>query len=100
MDASSPVLREIATESEAPPRVAPNRKAWKGAEILIEYLIKEKVPSLSGVCGHGNIGFLAAAAAAASRIKTISVHHEQAAGYMPDPYYKARHEPVATYTSC
>src|SRR6266581_2324397 len=100
MDASSPVLREIATESEAPPRVAPKRKAWKGAEILVEYLIKEKVPYLFGVCGHGNIGFLDAAADAASRIKTISVHHEQAAGYMADAYYKVRHEPVATITSC
>ena len=39
MDASSPVLRKIATESETPPRVAPKRKAWKGAEILVEYLI-------------------------------------------------------------
>src|SRR5207253_1906243 len=59
-----------------------------------------KVPYLFGVCGHGNIGFLDAAADAASRIKTISVHHEQAAGYMADAYYKVRHEPVATYTSC
>jgi glyoxylate carboligase len=99
MDASSPVLKEIATVSETP-RVAPKRKAWKGAEILIEYLIKEKVPYLFGVCGHGNIGFLDAAAEAAARIKTISVHHEQAAGYMADAYYKIRHEPVATYTSC
>src|SRR6266853_1122947 len=100
MDVSSPVLKQIATESDAPPRVAPKRKAWKGAEILVEYLIKEKVPYLFGVCGHGNIGFLDAAADAASRIKTISVHHEQAAGYMADAYYKVRHEPVATYTSC
>src|SRR3989337_1152841 len=99
MDASSPVLRKIAAESEAP-RVAPKPKAWKGAEILIEYLIKEKVPYLFGVCGHGNIGFLDAAASAADRIKTISVHHEQAAGYMADADYKVRHEPVATYTSC
>ena len=100
MDVSSPVIRKIATESEAPPRAAPKRKAWKGAEILVEYLIKEKVPYLFGVCGHGNIGFLDAAADSASRIKTISVHHEQAAGYMADAYYKVRHEPVATYTSC
>ncbi|HYU70468.1 MAG TPA: thiamine pyrophosphate-binding protein [Burkholderiales bacterium] len=100
MDVSSPVLKQVATENEAPPRVAPKRKTWKGAEILVEYLIKEKVPYLFGVCGHGNIGFLDAAADAASRIKTISVHHEQAAGYMADAYYKVRHEPVATITSC
>jgi acetolactate synthase-1/2/3 large subunit len=76
------------------------RKTWKGAEIMVEYLIKEKVPYLFGVCGHGNIGFLDAAANAADRIKTISVHHEQAAGYMADAYYKVKHQPVATYTSC
>ena len=78
----------------------PARKTLKGAEIIVEYLIKEKVPYLFGVCGHGNIGLLDAACSAADRIKTISVHHEQAAGYMADAYYKVRHEPVATYTSC
>ena len=76
------------------------RKTMKGAEIMVDYLIKEKVPYLFGVCGHGNIGFLDAAANAADRIKTISVHHEQAAGYMADAYYKVKHQPVATYTSC
>jgi len=75
-------------------------RTMKGADIIVEYLIKEKVPYLFGVCGHGNIGFLDAAYRAADRIKTISVHHEQAAGYMADAYYKIRHEPVATYTSC
>ena len=79
---------------------AANRKTCKGAEIIVDYLIKEKVPYLFGVCGHGNIGFLDAAANAADQIKTISVHHEQAAGYMADAYYKVKHQPVATYTSC
>lgn len=78
----------------------PARKTLKGAEIIVEYLIKEKVPYLFGVCGHGNIGLLDAACNAADRIKTISVHHEQAAGYMADAYYKVRHQPVATFTSC
>jgi acetolactate synthase-1/2/3 large subunit len=75
-------------------------KSMKGAEIIVEYLIKEKVPYLFGVCGHGNIGFLDAVASAGDRIKTVSVHHEQAACYMADAYYKVRHQPVATYTSC
>ena len=78
----------------------PSRRTLKGAEIIVEYLIREKVPYLFGVCGHGNIGFLDAACSAADRIKAISVHHEQAAGYMADAYYKVRHQPVATYTSC
>ena len=75
-------------------------RTLKGADILIEYLVKERVPYLFGVCGHGNVGLLDAALGAADRIKTISTHHEQSAGYMADAYYKMRHEPVATYTSC
>jgi acetolactate synthase-1/2/3 large subunit len=75
-------------------------RSLKGAEIMVEYMIKEKVPYLFGVCGHGNVGFLDAAAAASDRIKTISCHHEQSAGYMADAYYKVKHEPVATFTSC
>lgn len=100
MDTPNHVIVQPATNKDTPPRNAAKRKTYKGAEIMVEYLIKEKVPYLFGVCGHGNIGFLDAACSAADRIKTISVHHEQAAGYMADAYYKVRHEPVATYTSC
>src|SRR6202162_2369933 len=98
MDTTTPAASAKTTNSAT--SAAPRRTTYKGAEIMVEYLIKEKVPYLFGVCGHGNIGFLDAACSAADRIKTISVHHEQAAGYMADAYYKVRHEPVATYTSC
>lgn len=100
MDIPDQTVGQPAVGKVTPLREAAKRKTYKGAEIMVEYLIKEKVPYLFGVCGHGNIGFLDAAANAADRIKTISVHHEQAAGYMADAYYKVRHEPVATYTSC
>jgi acetolactate synthase-1/2/3 large subunit len=83
-----------AAETRAPAR------SYKGAEIIVEYLIKEKVPYLFGLCGHGNVGFLDAVAAASGRIKTVSTHHEQSAGYMADAYYKIKHQPVATFTSC
>lgn len=73
---------------------------YNGADILIEYMIKEEVPYLFGVCGHGNVGLLEGAFKAADRIKTISTHHEQAAGYMADAYYKIAHRPAATFTSC
>jgi len=94
MDTTTPAAPTKTTSS------GPKRTTYKGAEIMVEYLIKEKVPYLFGVCGHGNIGFLDAACSAADRIRTISVHHEQAAGYMADAYYKVKHQPVATYTSC
>ena len=91
----------MSSRSAAQPKNAESpQRSYKGAEIMVEYLIKEKVPYLFGVCGHGNVGFLDAAAAASKRIKTISTHHEQSAGYMADAYYKIRHEPVATFTSC
>jgi acetolactate synthase-1/2/3 large subunit len=95
MDTGSPAA--TTRDPAAPDRQPASRK---GAEIIVEYLIKERVPYLFGVCGHGNIGFLDAAASAKDRIRTISVHHEQAAGYMADAYYKVKHQPVATYTSC
>ena len=74
-------------------------RSYKGAEIMVDYLIKEEVPYLFGVGGHGNIGFLDAVRDAGDAIKTISVHHEQAAGYMADAYYKVKHQPVVTFTS-
>jgi acetolactate synthase-1/2/3 large subunit len=90
----------MSTASAAARKTDSPARPLKGAEIMVEYLIKEKVPYLFGVCGHGNVGFLDAAAAASDRIKTISTHHEQSAGYMADAYYKVKHEPIATFTSC
>jgi acetolactate synthase I/II/III large subunit len=71
-----------------------------GADIIVDFLVRQKVPYLFGLCGHGNVGFLDAAFKAQNRIRTISTHHEQAAGHMADAWFKVRHEPVATFTSC
>src|SRR5579863_2148263 len=71
-----------------------------GADIIVDFLVRQNVPYLFGLCGHGNVGFLDAAFKAQNRIRTISVHHEQSAGHMADAYFKVRHEPVATFTSC
>ncbi len=72
----------------------------RGGDLIVEYLVREKVPYLFGVCGHGNIGFLDAALAAQDRIKSVMVHHEQTAGFMAEAFYKVSHQLVATYTSC
>ena len=71
-----------------------------GADIIIDFLVRQNVPYLFGLCGHGNVGFLDAAFKAQNRIRTISVHHEQTAGHMADAYFKVKGEPVATFTSC
>ncbi|WP_198376656.1 thiamine pyrophosphate-binding protein [Neoroseomonas rubea] len=71
-----------------------------GAEIIVDHLVRKKVPYLFGLCGHGITGFMDAAFKAQNRIRTVSTHHEQTAGHMADAYYKVRGEPVATFTSC
>jgi acetolactate synthase I/II/III large subunit len=71
-----------------------------GAEIIIEHLIREKVPYAVGLCGHGDLGLLDALTARSDEIQTISVHHESAAGFIADAYYRVRHQPLAAFASC
>jgi acetolactate synthase-1/2/3 large subunit len=85
----------------APSTPAPGSKtARDGAGVIVDYLIREKVPYVFGLCGHGNIGFIDALHARAGEIKTISVHHESVAGFMADVYYRVSGQPTATFTSC
>ena len=30
----------------------------KGAELITEYLVANKIPYVFGICGHGNVGML------------------------------------------
>ncbi|MBS1220368.1 MAG: acetolactate synthase [Proteobacteria bacterium] len=71
-----------------------------GAGVIVDYLIREKVPYVFGLCGHGNIGCLDALHARSDEIKTISVRHESMAGFMADVYYRVSGQPTATLTSC
>src|ERR1700754_1868028 len=71
-----------------------------GAQVIVDYLIQEKVPQVFGLCGHGNIQFIDALFERQSEIKTISVHHESVAGFMADVYYRVSGRPTATFTSC
>lgn len=73
---------------------------YNGGEVIVEYLIKEKVPYIFGLCGHGDIGLLDAVYDRTDKIKAITVRHEQAAGHMADAYFRVAHKPVATLTSC
>lgn len=72
----------------------------KGAEIITEYLIREGVPYAVGLCGHGDLGLLDALHDRRDEITTLSVHHESAAGFIADAYYRVKHRPLATFTSC
>jgi acetolactate synthase I/II/III large subunit len=72
----------------------------KGAELITEYLIANSVPYVFGICGHGNVGMLDPLYQARDRITLISPRHEQVAAHMADAYFRVRHQPVATLTSC
>jgi acetolactate synthase-1/2/3 large subunit len=71
-----------------------------GGQIIVDYLVQERVPYLFGLCGHGNISLIDAFYERADEIKALSVHHETVAGFMADVYYRVSGQPVATFTSC
>jgi acetolactate synthase-1/2/3 large subunit len=72
----------------------------KGAELITEYLIASDIPYVFGICGHGNVGMLDPLYAARDRITLVSPRHEQVAAHMADAYFRVKHKPVATLTSC
>lgn len=55
-----------------------------GGEIVVKYLVKEGVPYILGIPGHGVMGLFDAIRReeAAGKIKYIQVKHEQAATAM------------------
>src|SRR5712664_675329 len=77
-----------------------SRNMLNGAQVIVDYLIQEKVPQVFGLCGHGNIQFIDALYERSDELKTISVHHESVAGFMADVSYRVSGRPTATFTSC
>jgi len=70
-----------------------------GGEFIAEYLIKEKVPYVFGIPGHGDMALFDAFKDRQDRIEIIGVKHEQAAAHMADAYFRACGRPLATLTS-
>jgi len=71
-----------------------SRNVLNGAQVIVDYLIQEKVPQVFGLCGHGNIQFIDALYERSDELKTISVHHESVAGFMADVYYRVSGRPT------
>src|SRR3989449_9167758 len=71
----------------------------KGGELIAEFLVKEKIPYVFGICGHGNVGLLDPLYEVRDKVKLVSPRHEQTAGHMADGYFRVKHKPVATLTS-
>src|SRR5215813_13008041 len=88
------------SQSTAPVEEPRAKNMLDAAQVIVDYLIRQKVPYAFGLCGHGNIQFIDALYERAEDIKTISVHHETVAGFMADVYYRVSGQPTATFTSC
>ena len=72
----------------------------KGADLITEHLVNNRIPYVFGICGHGNVGMLDSLYQAKDKITLVSPRHEQVAGHMADAYFRVKHAAVATLTSC
>lgn len=70
-----------------------------GSEIITEMLVREGVPYVIGIPGHGNLALVDALRRYRDRLHVIMPRHEQAAVHMADGYYRVKGEPLAVFTS-
>lgn len=69
-----------------------------GGQIVVETLIREGVPYIVGIPGHGTLG-LSDALIEQDQLKVLQVRHEQAAVHLADGYYRVAGVPLAVFTS-
>src|SRR5450756_1048495 len=70
-----------------------------GGEIVAEYLIRQDVPYVVGIPGHGCLGLVDAFQSRRDRLQILQVRHEQSAVHLADGYYRASGKPLAVFTS-
>ncbi|MFZ5852899.1 MAG: thiamine pyrophosphate-binding protein [Chloroflexota bacterium] len=70
-----------------------------GAQILVEYLVRQGVPYAVGITGHGCWSLTDALIDRAQDVRTIQVMHEQAAVHVADGYFRASGRPLLAFTS-
>lgn len=71
----------------------------KGGDLIAEFLVKEEIPYVFGICGHGNVGLLDSLYYVKDEVKLVSPRHEQTAAHMADGFFRVSHKPAATLTS-
>ncbi len=69
-----------------------------GGQIVVETLIREGVPYIVGIPGHGTLG-LSDALIGQDKLGVLQVRHEQAAVHLADGYYRVAGVPLAVFTS-
>lgn len=70
-----------------------------GAQIVVEHLVRQRVPIVAGIPGHGSWALTDALLDRTDAIRTIQVMHEQSAVHLADGYYRATGRPILAFTS-
>ncbi len=70
-----------------------------GAQIVVEYLVRQGVPYAVGIPGHGCWNLTDVLLDHADRVRTIQVMHEQSAVHVADAYYRVSGRPLLAFTS-
>jgi acetolactate synthase-1/2/3 large subunit len=70
-----------------------------GAQIVVEYLVRQGVPYVAGIPGHGAWTLTDALLDRTDAITTLQVMHEQSAVHLADGYYRAGGRPMFAFTS-
>jgi acetolactate synthase-1/2/3 large subunit len=69
-----------------------------GGQIVVQTLVREGVPYIVGIPGHGTLG-LSDALIDQDELEVLQVRHEQAAVHLADGYYRVSGVPLAVFTS-
>ena len=75
------------------------RRRLSGAQILVEYLVRQAVPYAVGIPGHGSWNLTDALLDRSNEVRTLQVMHEQSAVHLADGYYRVTGRPLLAFTS-
>lgn len=70
-----------------------------GSEMIVDYLIKEGLPYVVGIPGHGNLAIVDALYKRKDKIKFIQVKQEMSGVHLAEAFYRVSSTPLAVITS-
>jgi acetolactate synthase-1/2/3 large subunit len=85
--------------SESGPSDRPATTRLSGAEIVVEWLVRQGVPVVAGIPGHGSWNLTDALLDRQDEIRTVQVIHEQSAVHLADGFFRATGRPILAFTS-
>lgn len=75
------------------------RQRLSGAQIIVQHLVRRRVPYAVGIPGHGCWALTDALLDHRDEIQMIQVMHEQSAVHLADGYFRASGRPLLAFTS-